>query len=357
VGWTANQLPPPSEHRTGWPWTSLPVIDHSNGDSALPRVTIVTPSFNQGQFIEETIRSVLLQDYPNLEYIIIDGGSTDNTLDIIRRYSSFLTYWVSEPDQGQADAVQKGWRHGTGEILAYLNSDDAYLPNAIASAVRGLNAHPNALAVCGGELWIDSQGIVIKENRPRSATWHALMQFEFIPQPAVFLRRSAFQRAGGFNLGFRNVFDFELWTRLAMLGDIQCINRLLAVTRWHSSTKTTTQRLAIARELKQVVEKNFATPMGQQLSTREQKMIQAKLHYLTFDIYLDQFPQSAKLAMHELSSAIGAWSPIGGLIVKRFLYRWGVAVQQWASRGKTTLPFRGNTGIHWSRWISEGRQG
>ena len=101
-----------------------------------PRISIVTPSFNQGQFLEETIRSVLEQGYPNLEYMVIDGGSTDGSIEIIRKYEKRLAYWTSEPDRGQADAINKGWRRATGEILAYLNSDDTYCPNALRLAAE-----------------------------------------------------------------------------------------------------------------------------------------------------------------------------------------------------------------------------
>ncbi len=115
----------------------------------LPRVSIITPSYNQARFIEQTIQSVLSQDYPNLEYLIVDGGSSDGSLEIIRRYSSQLAWWVSEPDHGQTDAINKGFAHAHGEIFAWLNSDDTYLPGAVTHAVAALQAHPQAYAgVC-----------------------------------------------------------------------------------------------------------------------------------------------------------------------------------------------------------------
>ncbi|GAI34604.1 unnamed protein product, partial [marine sediment metagenome] len=176
---TLTHLPPPPAGKTGWPWIEeSPQLPDTLPDGSLwPRVSIITPSYNQGQFIEETIRSVLLQGYANLEYIIMDGGSTDDSVEIIRKYEPWLTYWVSEPDRGQAHAIDKGFARSTGEILAWLNSDDTYLPGAIAKSVRLLNDDPNAEAICGGELQIDSQGIVIAERFVQSAELHDLLQF------------------------------------------------------------------------------------------------------------------------------------------------------------------------------------
>src|SRR5436190_18724174 len=120
-----SEIPPPPPGKTGWPWNEeTPPPEIMPDDRALPRVSIITPSFNQGRFIEETIRSVLLQGYPNLEYIIIDGGSTDDSLEIIRKYDPWITLWVSEKDRGQSHAINKGLSKATGEILCWLNSDD-----------------------------------------------------------------------------------------------------------------------------------------------------------------------------------------------------------------------------------------
>jgi glycosyltransferase involved in cell wall biosynthesis len=125
-----RDLPEPSATRTGWPWTETsPNIEGAGGE--WPRITVVTPSFNQGAYIEETLRSVLLQGYPNLEYIVIDGGSTDGSVETIRRYARWLDYWVSEPDRGQAHALNKGFARASGDVLGWLNSDDVYLPGAL----------------------------------------------------------------------------------------------------------------------------------------------------------------------------------------------------------------------------------
>ena len=131
---TLDELPPPPSGKAGWPWTEEgpPIPDASAERQQWPRVSIVTPSYNQGRFLEETIRSVLLQGYPDFEYFIIDGGSADESLEIIRRYEPWLTYWTSEPDRGQSDAINKGWARATGDVVTYLNSDDCYLTGAVA---------------------------------------------------------------------------------------------------------------------------------------------------------------------------------------------------------------------------------
>src|SRR5882672_2272557 len=158
-----SDLPQPPAAKVGWPWTeatdSLPEL-RSNGQP-WPKVTIVTPSYNQGEFLEETIRSVLLQGYPNLEYIIIDGGSTDRSVEIIRRYEKWLAHWVSERDRGQSDAINKGFSRSTGDICAYLNSDDVYLPHALLSVARLFEKHPDAALLYGDCQLIDESSRVV----------------------------------------------------------------------------------------------------------------------------------------------------------------------------------------------------
>lgn len=154
---TLTDLPSPPPGKTGWPWTneSLPLPPTMPDGTAWPRVSIVTPSYNQGQFIEETIRSVLLQGYPNLEYIIMDGASTDCSVEIIRKYEPWLAYWVSEKDKGQTVAINKGWHHSTGEVLAYLNSDDTLEPDAVVRAVTALEQDSQSDFVFGSCNLID----------------------------------------------------------------------------------------------------------------------------------------------------------------------------------------------------------
>jgi hypothetical protein len=149
---TANlsELPPPPPGRSGWPWTDIPPCHtmKTSESQECPSVTVITPSFNQAEFIEETIRSVLLQGYPTLEYIVVDGGSTDGTVKILQRYEPWLR-WISERDAGQADAINKGLRLASGDVLSYLNSDDLYLPGGITAIARFLGGHPEEGLVYG----------------------------------------------------------------------------------------------------------------------------------------------------------------------------------------------------------------
>src|SRR5437588_6081454 len=148
---TLAKLPSPLTDKTGWPWTietpPLPVVRPDG--SCWPRISIVTPSYNQGQFIEETIRSVLLQGYPDLEYIIIDGGSQDESVEIIKKYEPWLTYWVSEQDRGQSHAINKGFDRSTGLILGWLNSDDVLLPNALATVAVAMPRPEEPVVIAG----------------------------------------------------------------------------------------------------------------------------------------------------------------------------------------------------------------
>ena len=169
-----NHLPPPPPGKTGWPWTEesdpLPPLQPDN--NPWPRISIVTPSFNQGQFIEETIRSILLQNYPNLEYIIIDGGSTDNSLEIIRKYESWITYWVSEPDNGQSQAINKGFKKCTGDLVNWICSDDLLCKNALYNMAPLLNDNLNALII-GKGLRIDQTNKILNEiNRFDHKKYH-----------------------------------------------------------------------------------------------------------------------------------------------------------------------------------------
>ncbi|HOG45119.1 MAG TPA: glycosyltransferase family 2 protein [Anaerolineae bacterium] len=278
--------------------------------AAWPRVCIVTPSYNQAEFIEETIRSVLLQRYPALEYIVIDGGSNDGSVEIIKKYERWLHYWASEPDGGQAHAIDKGWSRGSGQILAYLNSDDTYLVGSVAAAVQALASSPLAPAVCGSELLIDREGIVIAERPVKSAGLKELRRLGYISQPTVFLRRSCLEHVGGLDLTYHMVFDYELWTRLAQCGDFCCVPQVLATTRWHPHTKTQSQRPLIARELERTINGILSSTDGPAIGRIERRVIRARLDYELLSIYLDDPTHNGGLVVrHALHAAI-AWPPM-----------------------------------------------
>jgi glycosyltransferase involved in cell wall biosynthesis len=204
-----------------------------------PLVSIITPSFNQAAFLEETILSVLNQDYPSIEYIIIDGGSTDGSLEIIQKYKHKLTYWTSEPDRGQTDAINKGFAKAKGEIFAWLNSDDTYLPNAISEAVAFLSTNPDIGMVYGDANLIDEQNQIIGKFPARQTDYkHLLRGYVHVPQQSAFFRAQLWQQVGPLDPTFYFAMDYDLWVRLAKVSKIQYIPQTWANFRLHGSGKS-----------------------------------------------------------------------------------------------------------------------
>lgn len=204
-----------------------------------PLVSIVTPSFNQAPFLEETILSVLNQDYPNIEYLIVDGGSTDGSLEIIRRYADKLAWWVSEKDQGQTDAINKGFARARGSILAWINSDDTYLPHAVSEAVAFLREHPQVGMVYGDANFIDESGRVVGKFPARQTDYRRLRQgYVHIPQQAAFFRAELWRKVAPLDPSFFFAMDYDLWVRLAKIAPLVYTPRLWANFRLHGSGKT-----------------------------------------------------------------------------------------------------------------------
>ena len=207
----------------------------------LPLVSVVTPSYNRAGFLEETIDSVLSQSYPRIEYIIVDGGSTDGSLDIIRRYADQLAWWLSEPDQGQTDAINKGFAHATGEIFAWLNSDDTYLPQAVAEAVAVLQASPETGMVYGDANLVDEEGRVIGQFPARQTDYQRLRRgYVHIPQQASFFRAALWRRVGPLDPSFYFAMDYDLWVRLAKIASLRYYPRTWANFRLHGGAKSLT---------------------------------------------------------------------------------------------------------------------
>jgi glycosyltransferase involved in cell wall biosynthesis len=251
---TLAELPPPPSGKTGWPWTveTPPLPPERLDGSAWPRISIVTPSYNQGQFIEETIRSILLQGYPDLEYIIIDGGSTDQSVDIIKKYEPWLTHWVSEKDRGQAHAINKGFAQASGKIGAYLNSDDFYLPGALSSAAE-------SFIRSGWDLFIGCSDIRHSPSyRLLRRSWW-LHRLRILPEPLLVGsgHYSVSQESTLWNLNqfgtwqFDESLHFKLdadwYYRIARGAKIALSSRRIGHFRHHPRSKTATlQALAIA---------------------------------------------------------------------------------------------------------------
>ncbi len=254
-----HESPSSEEFPLGSTGSALP---HGSTLPNLPLVSIVTPSYNQAQFIGETIRSVLTQDYPYIEYLIVDGGSTDGSVEIIKEFSDGLLrkeaqlhtdqedisidstlprrlWWVSEKDQGQTDAINKGFARARGEILAWINSDDTYLPHAISEAVTFLKSHPEAGMVYGDANLIDEKGQVLGRFPARQTNYARLRKgYVHIPQQAAFFRADLWRQVGPLDPTFYFAMDYDLWVRISRQSPIIYHPLLWANFRLHSSGKS-----------------------------------------------------------------------------------------------------------------------
>jgi hypothetical protein len=257
-GFSPDDVAPRPQYRSGWPWTDggptlSPVLPDG---TAWPRISIVTPSFNQGRFIEETIRSVLLQGYPNLEYIVIDGGSKDNTLEVIKRYSPWLTYWVSEPDGGQSHAINKGLARCTGEVFNWINSDDLLAPSSLHEVARRYSDGGGGI-VAGvvRNFGVDAQservfqrGITL-ENATFFWQWDKWLYH----QPGLFLPLVPVRQLGGVDERLRYAMDHDLILRLLAEGvPVAYTDRVLAHFRLQADSKTCTSEPHFLAEFCQV---------------------------------------------------------------------------------------------------------
>jgi glycosyltransferase involved in cell wall biosynthesis len=271
---TLSELPHPPLSKTGWPWTEespqLPdtLPDPSTGSGQVapwPRVSIVTPSYNQAQFIEEAIRSVLLQGYQNLEYIIIDGGSTDGSVDIIRKYEDWLAYWVSEPDQGQTEAINKGWERSTGHILAWLNSDDIYRPGAFRQVAEAFQRRLDAVVVVGACAItdIDRNLVVCNPSRHLDPKPFLCEASSVVGQPAVFIARRVIEEIGALDESLHYALDWEYWLRIGMRysrDHVVLLDSVLAELREWEGAKTSRRDAHSAVECRRILDQIYADP-------------------------------------------------------------------------------------------------
>ena len=242
-----EKLVAPPAGRKGWPWTVDPLDypPYSADGKSWPAISIVTPSFNQGKFLEATIRSVLQQGYPNLEFIIVDGGSTDNSVEIIRKYEPWLTHWTSEKDEGQSDAINKGMRRATGVLVNWLNSDDYYLPCALHKVALAYLQHgARDCAIIGKGRWVNTRGKILFEQLPPSVKLLSVAGCgeNWIPQPAGFFTRKAFWEAGGLDIALDDAMDFDLYVKLAKQVPFFRLDECLAVALSHEDAKSEARR-------------------------------------------------------------------------------------------------------------------
>ncbi|MBB4062108.1 glycosyltransferase family 2 protein [Salinibacter ruber] len=273
----ARKIPSPSRESEGWPWTERgkPVPEtHPDGDS-WPKISVVTPSYNQGAFIEQTIRSVLLQGYPNLEYIVIDGGSDDESVEIIRKYEDWIDYWVSEADRGQSHAINKGFAQASGDIYAWLNSDDYYLPDTLRLFGEAVNESPEAVLWAGACLEVDPDGEPRQHLPPRNLDTSDLQravadwwEVAFFHQPASCMSAEAFHRVGEVDEELRFAMDVDLWIRLANEGDFIALEDTVAHANMHEGIKSWTDQDLREAEMIAVAIKNDLPEVARERLTR-----------------------------------------------------------------------------------------
>lgn len=228
-----------------------------NSNQGIPLVSIITPSLNAARFIEQTIESVLSQDYAHIEYTVMDGGSTDGTLEILDRYRGSIQYAVQE-DRGAADAVNRGFLRSHGAIFAWLSADDVYLPGAVSLAVSRFLAEPDAAVVYGEGRWVDEGGAVLGRYPTRAPYEPAMFASECcLCQPACFIRREAFADAGMLDTGLHSAFDYDLWIRLAGVHRFSFVPEDLASSRMHRANKSLGARRLMFDESMAVLRRHY----------------------------------------------------------------------------------------------------
>ena len=266
-----------------------------------PLVSIVTPSYNQAAYLETTLRSVLEQNYPNIEYLVVDGASTDGSLEIIQRYAPRLSWWVSEKDHGQAEAINKGLRRAKGEFVAWLNSDDLYAQGAVSKAVAILLTNPHLGMVFSDVFSIDANNEVF--NTMRYGDWNLLnlMSFHIIGQPGVFMRRSVLERAGYLDLNYHYLLDHQLWLRMAALAPIRHVDEFLAAARFHAAAKNVAMAAEFGREAFAIVDWMQSQPDLAALFEEDERSIRAGA-YLLSARYLQDGGRQGRAFVHYLKS-------------------------------------------------------
>jgi glycosyltransferase involved in cell wall biosynthesis len=298
-----------------------------------PLVTVVTPSFNQARFLEATLRSVLEQDYPNIEYLVVDGASTDGSVDILNRYAHRLTWWVSEKDSGQSEAINKGLQRARGEIVGWLNSDDMYLPGAVTAAVAAFRSRPDVAVVYGDALAIDTDGRPFNIMHARQYSLIDLMAFNIICQPAAFMHRSVLEQVHYLNPAYHMLMDHLLWMNMARLAPLVHVPQTWAAARYHDQAKNRLHSVDFGREAWELIDEMKADPKFAGILAANEKRIMAGVNrfdafYLTdagqsrqaLQAYARAFGQHPRTALRDWKHILLALLGLFGLKRIRGLY-------------------------------------
>jgi glycosyltransferase involved in cell wall biosynthesis len=307
--------------------------------TSIPLVSIITPSYNQASFLEATIRSVLEQDYPHIEYIICDGGSTDGSVDVIRKYEKHLAWWCSEKDSGQSEAINKGLARANGDIVAWLNSDDLYLKHGVTAIVNAFQAHSEAGLIYGNLELIDEQSQIIGQHPARPFTFaDQLTHRLIIPQPAAFWKRDLHSKIGLLRQDLHYAMDFELWIRIGLHFPIVYIPEPVAQFRISSVNKSSAQSSKWGAEFLKILDDLYATPNLPVEVSQLKMAAYAGAYWMGAQTYFTALDMSKarqwlwKAARYDVSYFIRpAWWTV---FLKTFL---GQNLNQWGRRNKSNL--------------------
>ena len=283
-----------------------------------PLISIVTPSYNQAKYLGTTIESVLNQGYEPIEYLIADGGSTDESVDVIKKYRSLLKWWVSERDKGQADAVNKGLARASGEFIGWLNSDDVYQPGALDLVSRVFQENPDASMVYGDVASIDSDGKTFNVMRFKQWGLTDLMRFNIISQPGVWFRKSALDRVGLLNPDYHFLLDHHMWLRLAQVGRTIHVPQILSAARYHEAAKNIARAAEFGRDAYRILEWMHTQPVLEGLYLKDKNRVLAGAHKFNARYLLDG--GDSKGAIKFYWKSIGCHLPTGLAEFHRVIY-------------------------------------